>query len=68
MNGPTNQPETDVREIVVTLPNGKIQAFRESDGGRVYIKGSTQYWSDEQFAEALAKMKAAGATVEEHDL
>lgn len=62
-------PNHDSKEITVTLPNGATQVFRASrDGDKVYPKGSTQYWTKEQFAVALDKMRAAGATIIETNL
>jgi hypothetical protein len=64
-----NNPERDQKEITVTLPNGKSQIFRLNKAGdRVYPKGTTVYWSLEQFSAAKAKMIAAGATIVEEDL
>ncbi len=56
--------QSEIKIITVTLPNGKVQEFhRHSTQDRVYV--GTQYWTGEQFETALAKMRAAGATVVE---
>lgn len=61
-------PNKDQKEITVTLPNGKMQAFRVANNGRVYIKGSPQYWDTDQFAVALQKMRDAGTAITEKNL
>jgi hypothetical protein len=58
-------PNKDIKEISVTLPNGKTQVFVEAENHNVYPKGSTQYWTGEQFSIALNKMVATGATITE---
>lgn len=63
-----NQLSTDKTEMTVTLPDGKVQVFRLSDGDRVYLKGSTLYWSLEQWEAAKTKMLAAGAQINEKGL
>ena len=55
------------KKITVTLVNGKQQVF-VVEGGRVYPKGSSQYWTLEQFAVAKDKMIAAGAAISERDV
>jgi hypothetical protein len=60
-----NNPNKDSKEITVTLPNASIQIFCiNHDGSRAYPKGSSKYWTIEQFNAALDKMRAAGAVVE----
>ena len=63
--GINTNPNNDIKEIVVTLPNGKTQTFNEAANGKVYIKGTTQFWTIDQFTVALDKMIAAGATITE---
>jgi hypothetical protein len=61
-----DNPSKDTKEITVALPNGATQVFRvNTDGSRVYPKGSTQYWTMDQFAVARDKMVAAGAKITE---
>jgi len=53
--------QSEIKITTVTLPNGKVQEFQHhSTQDRVYV--GTQYWTGEQFAKALEKMRAAGAT------
>ena len=60
-----NNPDHDTKEIAVTLPTGKTIVFVVAADTNVYIKGSTQCWSGDQFASALDKMLAAGAKITE---
>lgn len=58
----------DVKKVTVTLPNGKSQIFKISSDNRAYPIGSTLYWTIEQFNAAIAKMRDAGAKIEEATL
>jgi len=56
--------QSEIKITTVTLPNGKVQEFQHhSKLDRVYV--GAQFWTGEQFAAALEKMRAAGATVVE---
>lgn len=56
--------QSEIKITTVTLVNGKVQEFQHhSTQDRVYV--GTQYWSGAQFAAALEKMRATGATVVE---
>jgi hypothetical protein len=67
-HGTDNNPNHDVTETTVTLPNGKTQVFKTAANGNVYPAGSSQFWTTSQFTAALDKMRAAGATVTEATL
>jgi len=58
-----HKDQTEITVVTVTLPGGKVQAFNRMPNGRVYV--GTNYWTAEQFAVGLEKMRAAGATVVE---
>lgn len=66
--GINTNPNGDAKEITVILPTSKTQVFTVAANGNVYIKGSSQYWTADQFAVALDKMRAAGAAITETDL